>query len=380
MKETPVSSFSVREMLALIRASLWQTSDGCLPLDVSSIDWNEIGKLAMQQTVGPLVFDAALRLPQKLRPQKDWIFKAYSIIERNRHTHALLDASVAEVCSKLSNVGIKPTLLKGQAYARVYPDPTLRQCGDIDLYVGEENFRQAYEAAKDFGWECDDSFIPNAKHYACFNKEAIIELHRVAAQLPSRSADRRFQQWCRPQLLSGETIIINGEKIQVPTPIFDVIFVFMHLYYHFINGGIGLRQICDWTMLLHYHRGNLDADELERLLREFDLLKSWQLFAPIAVGHLGLPEAECPLYSSEYQKGAGHIMSYIIKEGNFGRAQNKTYVAPKAYLARKAYSFCLVTSRLHAKLMIDPKNVIRYFGTFVTQGSRRFIKEILTKK
>lgn len=380
MKGTSVSSSSVREMLALLRASLWQTSDGCLPLDVSDIDWNEIGRLAMQQTVGPLVFDAALRLPQELRPQKDWIFKVYSIIERNRKTHVLLDAAVAEACAKLSKVGIQPTLLKGQAYARAYPDPTLRECGDIDLYVGDENFRQAYEAAKDFGWTCDDPFIADAKHYACFNKEALIELHRLAAQLPSRSANRHFQQWCHPQLLSGQTIIIEGEKIKVPTPIFDVIFVFMHLYYHFINGGIGLRQLCDWTMLLHSHRDDLDSDELERLLSEFGLLKGWRLFTPIAVECLGLPEAECPLHSPEYQKEAEQIMTFIIKEGNFGRAQQKTSVAPRAYLARKAYSFCLVTSRLYAKLRIDPRTVIRYFGTFAMHGTGRFIKEILAKK
>lgn len=380
MKETSVSSSSVREMLSLLRASLWQTPVGCLPSDVSLFDWNEIGRLAMQQTVGPLVFHAAMQLPKEQRPQKDWIFKAYSIIERTRKAHALLDSAVAEACAKFSGVGIQPVLLKGQAYARAYTDPTLRQCGDIDLYVGEENFRQAYEAAKEFGWRCDEHFRPNTKHHAFFNKEALIEMHRIAAQLPSRSADRRFQQWSKPQLLSGKTIVIEGVKIQVPTPVFDVIFVFMHLYHHFINSGIGLRQLCDWTMLLHHHRDDIDADELEWLLREFNLLKGWRMFAPVAVDFLGLPEYECPLYLPEYKKDAGRIMTFIIKEGNFGRVQRRTSVAPRAYFARKVYSFLQVASRLYAKLRIDPETVFRYFGSFVTHGTRGFVKEILAKK
>lgn len=367
-------------MLALLRASLWQTSDRCLPLGVSVLDWNEIGRLAMQQTVGPLVFNAAMQLPKQLRPQKEWMFRAYSIVERTRKAHALLDAVVVEACAKFSEAGIQPVLLKGQAYARVYPDPTLRQCGDIDLYVGEENFRQAYEAAKEFGWRCDERFRSDTKHHACFNKEALIELHRVAGQLPSRSSNLRFQQWSKTQLLSDKTIVIEGVKIQVPTPIFDVIFVFLHLYHHFINGGIGLRHLCDWTMLLHSHRDAIDTDELERLLREFNLIKGWRLCAPIAVDFLGLPESECPLYSPEYKKEAERIMTFIIKEGNFGRARRRTSAAPRAYLARKAYSFRMVASRLYVKFRIDPETVIRYFGSFVTHGTRGFIKEILAKK
>ncbi len=380
MKGTSFSSSSVQAMLALTRNALWQTSDGCLPLGVSHIDWNEVGRMAMQQTVGPLVFDAALRLPQDQRPPKDWIFKAYSIIERNRLTHKMLDATVADTCRSLAATGINPVLLKGQAYASAYPDPTFRQCGDIDLYIGEEKFAQAYEAAKRAGWKCEDRFIPDAKHYACFNGDAIIELHRIAAQLPSRSANRFFRQWSIGQLRSGRNILIAGEQIAVPTRMFDIVFVFMHLYYHFINGGIGLRQICDWVMLLHCYSEDIDRDELQKLLEKFNLLKGWRAFAPIAVEHLGLPENECPLYSPDNKKEAEQIMAFILKEGNFGRAKQKSTNAPRVYLARKVYSFCLVTSRLGVKLRIDPKNVIRYFATFATDGSRRLIKEVFTKK
>lgn len=379
MKEKSVSPTVVKQLLALLRSSLWHTAVDCKPFNSLHVDWNEIGKLAMRQTVGPLVFDAALRLPSELMPPKSWILKAYSIVERNRRTHLLLDNGVADACAKLSKTGIRAVLLKGQAYACAYPDPALRQCGDIDLYVGELAFRRAYEAAKDFGWRCDMRFYPEDKHYACVNNDVIIELHRIAAQLPSRSANRVFQQWSRKQLGSGGEMTIGGKIIEVPTPLFDVVFVFMHLHTHFFNRGVGLRQICDWVMLLHSHFNVIDVAQLKGLLKEFNLLRSWYRFAPIAVDYLGLPENECPLYSTVYREEAERIFSVIIKDGNFGKAC-KSSVRPKGYLASKAYSLRLIISWLYPKFRVDPETVMSYFCAYAISGSKRIIKEVFAKR
>ncbi len=368
MSENYVSSDSVNQLLALIRSSLWQTTIEREPFSVLPIDWDEIGKMAMQQTVGPLVFDAALKLPTDLRPSKEWILKAYSIIERNKHTHTLLDKTVAEAYEKLSGVGIRTVLLKGQAYARAYPDPTLRQCGDIDMYVGEQEYRKAYEATKLFGWKSDEKFKTKAKHYGCSLNGVRIELHRIAGQLLQHSANHRFQEWSRKQLLSGTIVNIDGEKIEVPTPLFDVIFVFMHMFLHFINGGIGLRQVCDWTMLLHKHHNEIDADELEKLLKQFHLLRGWKLFTPIAVRDLGLPENECPLYSKKYVKNASNILSFILKEGNFGRASQSKSERPKGYFAGKIYSFVHHSRKQMSKMSIDPYIILRYHFSYVLKG------------
>ncbi len=377
MKECFASEISVRQLLSLVRASLWQTPVDCRLFVDRPVDWEEIGRLSVQQTVGALALNAALTLPKEVAPPKDWILKACSFLERNRRTHQLLDKGVAEASARFAEAGIPSVLLKGQAYARAYPDPTLRQCGDIDLYIGEENYRQAYMVTKELGWESDERFASDAKHYGCINKGGVrIELHRIAGQLPSRSADRRFQEWSRKQLQPCRSGIIGGEPIDVPAPAFDVIFVFMHLYLHFINGGIGLRHLCDWVMLLHAHCKEIDVKHLEQLLEEFHLLRGWRFFTPIAVGYLGLPENECPLYSPECARAADRIMSFIIREGNFGRARQRRAVRPRGYLARKAYSFRLLTSRLYSKFWLDPNAVMKYYGSFVMAGSKKVIKDM----
>ncbi|MDE6017556.1 MAG: nucleotidyltransferase family protein [Muribaculaceae bacterium] len=380
MKDNTVSPYTVCQLLSLIRSSLWQTPIELCHFSYNSANWDEIGRIAMQQTVGILMAEAALSLPENLLPPKDWIRKAYAIMERNRRTHRLLDGCVAESVTRLKDAGIDTVLLKGQAYARKYPYSALRQCGDIDLYVGVENYRRAYNAVKQFGWEKDESLIPDAKHYGCRLRGVRIELHRIAGQLFPRSVDRNFQEWSRTELLtSGEGVVIDGVPITVPSPIFSIVFVFMHLYHHFLNGGIGLRHVCDWTMLLHAYSKCFDRVELENRLREFHLLRAWKYFAPIAVRHLGLPAPECPFYSPDYDVKSEKILSFILREGNFGRAVRTESKRPDGYFAGKLHSFVNHSVRIYSKLWIDPiANTYNYYS-YVKIGIKQVVRDIIKK-
>ncbi|MDE7421596.1 MAG: nucleotidyltransferase family protein [Muribaculaceae bacterium] len=371
-------SLSAQQMLALVRSTLWQNPVDEALFSKNEVDWQQIAQLALQQTVGILTFEGAFSLKQSLSPPKEWIQKAFSFIERNRRTHMLIDKCVAESVTRLSDKGITALLLKGQAYARSYPRSEMRQCGDIDLFVGEDSYHSAYTAIKDFGWKREDQFLPKAKHYGCWLQGIRIELHRMAGQLPSRSADRKFQQWSRNQVsTSKRRISIAGKGIPVPTPTFDIVFVFLHLYHHFRNGGIGLRHVCDWTMLMHAHSKEINPNELEKLLLEFRLMRAWKIFAPIAVEHLGLPETACPFYSKSYRKHSKMVLSMIMKEGNFGRARHSGAKRQKGYFAWKIYSFRHQTLCQMKKLWIDPNTISRAYGSYVIKGMTRVIKDIM---
>lgn len=365
---------ATKQLLSLVRSSLWDA-----PIEQSlfadqNVDWVSIGRMSMEQAVGILVMQAALSLPDDLLPPKEWILKAYTIIERNRRTHSILDKSVAEAVARLRFEGIESILLKGQAYARAYQSPTLRQCGDIDLYVGDANYYSAYHAVNRYGWECEENFYEEAKHYGCKLNGIRIELHRIAGQLPTKKANRKFQEWSQRQLaVAKNSIEIKGEKITVPTPLFTVIFVFMHMYLHFLNGGVGLRQVCDWTMLLHEYHKDINIAELEKLLKSFRLLRSWRLFTPIAVDHLGLPQSECPLYSNFNPKLSSKILSFILKEGNFGRALHKSYKRPVGYLAGKIYSFRINSIRMKSKFAIDPYTILSSHVSYIYKGIKRIL-------
>lgn len=377
VKPTSTYSPAVSRLLSLVRASLWQVPADTAPFTGAPADWNDIGALARLQTVAPLAVEGAMTLPPHLQPPKEWLLKGLSLVERNKRTHLLLDSCVAETFTRLAEAGITPVLLKGQAYARAYPKPTLRQCGDIDIYVGEDSYRRAYEASRRYGWESPYEFSPKEKHYVCYLNDVKIEMHRHAVQLASRKIDRLFNQWSTGQLYAGgRSITIGGEPVAVPTPMFDVVFSFTHLFHHFLQGGIGLRQICDWAMLLHTHAAGIDRQELEKLLKDFGLLRAWRIFTPIAVDHLGLPQDQCPLYSPKYRRKAGMALSFIMREGNFGQGRRPVMKRPQGYIMGKAYSFIISTSRLYSKLCFDPVTIIAFHAGLIRNGIRRVLDDM----
>lgn len=375
-----INTSLTKQFLSLVRAALWQKPPDRQPFDDSPADWDAIGRLSVDQTVGPLAMTGAMDLPQELLPPREWLNKAHAFIERNRRTHVLLDSCVAEAAGGLKAAGIESVLLKGQAYARHYPDVALRQCGDIDLYVGEDNYFAAYKTSRQLGWGGDEIFNPEAKHYGCMLKGVRIELHRAAAELDGRRINRRFQGWSRLQLHDlSSRLMISGREINVPAPIFDVVYVFLHMYRHFLASGVGLRQLCDWVMLLHAHAKNIRLSELETVLREFGLLRAWRRFAPIAVELLGLPEEECPFYSTAYGGASDKILSFILTEGNFGRCVPPGSLRPKGYLAGKIHSFRHQSARLMSRFSLDPITVIRCHSRVFSRGIKVMIDDMMKK-
>lgn len=376
MRNKGRESILTNQLLALVRASLWQTPVDCSVFMDCEMDWDGLGRLAFGQTVGPLACNGAFTLPPALCPPKEWLREAYARTERNRRTHRMLNGCLVEAVSSLENAGITVVLLKGQAYASNYPDPALRQCGDVDLYVGQENYIAACEAVRRFGWACDAFLDPNAKHYGCELHGVRVEFHRLAAKLASPSANRRFEAWSSQQLSSGlRSITIGGRDIAVPPPIFNVLFVFLHLYHHFLNGGIGLRQICDWVMLLHVHSGEIDTAELKNCLQAFGLLHAWQMFTPLLVDHLGLPESECPFYSPGYGLKAEKILAIIMREGNFGRLAKGATPRPAGYWEGKLHTFHRYSRRLLSLFGIDPVTVARAYGRYIFIGCRQVVRD-----
>ena len=129
--------------------------------------------------------------------------------------------------------------------------------------------------------------------------------------------NRRFQEWCDIDILENRRVIeIDGNRIPVASVMLNILFVFYHLWVHFVRGGIGLRQICDWRMMLHNNYGKYDIEELRDKLEHFGLMRPWITFGGILVEYLGLPEKEMPFYTKTGK--TERLLEIIFKEGNFG--------------------------------------------------------------
>lgn len=370
-------------LFSLLRSALWgapvKNLAGEAKEEAGEIPWNEILSDAKKQTVLGLVCDAVQSIPKDCQPPADILTRLISFRVLSIKTHSMLNARLAEVLDILRNEGIEPILFKGQGLAGNYPEPTARQCGDIDLYVGGPDYEKACQIAiRYFGEHEHDS--ESIKHYHLKYKEVDVELHRIAESLPGFFANRNYQQWTLNHLHGPDLrrVQIGDAQVNLPPHQFDCIYILNHLWHHFINGGIGLRQVCDWAMYLHRFHKDIDTKTLEKDLRAFRLRKVWELFSDIAVRYLGLPAQECPLYKGKISKRSETVLEMIFEEGNFGKfSEHRSTPRPAGYTAGKLHSLKLSLGRYFRLLRVFPIEAFRCFFHYFINGVYHYFRGLI---
>lgn len=365
----------------MLRASLWghyDKNDSQLPR-LTDLQVSELWQLAMEQTVEGHIAEAFQELyaGQLTEEQQD---KILGIAARMYEEHQRLNAAIRRTFSFLKAQGFTPILLKGQGNARRYRSPLLRQCGDVDVYIGQQDFKRACACIRELvGDEAMQQATTSRKHLHVKSQHTTIELHRIAEYMTNPIVDARYQRltryWFQPGMT--DTVSIDGYEVEVPARQFNVVYVFNHLWHHFVFSGIGLRQLSDWCMILHEAAGKVDLAQLEADLKQLHLLRGWQLMGMIAVKKLGLPEAEMPFYTERYQPVADQIWQRILLRGNFGKFGSHRDKRSEPYLLRKLRSFGEMHQYVTRLWSISPEDAVCMYAYRVCNGINRIINDII---
>ena len=356
---------------SLLRSALW---GGQLDVEVGDISRKDLGgviKMAKSQTVlGLIAHELMTRNEFSEMLGSESRERLTLMVQENFFHYQRLNAVLLSVVLELRKHGIDPVLLKGQGISKYYPIPELRQCGDIDIYVGQENFAKSCEVIGAMSTPEDhQGDIPSLKHYHTRIGSAFIEIHRYTDVYFPRRYDVKYQKISDAGMHSVLVPLdFVDAEVLTPSVDFNVFFIFNHFWHHFIADGVGLRQICDWVRLLHVNQGKINLEYLSNVLGEMKLMKEWKVFGYIAVNTLGLPADEMPFYDPKYKKDAEKVLELIMLEGNFGQENLKGYKRPKGYLAGKWYSFRKAFSRNLKVLQIFPAESLRYIIKSIVVG------------
>lgn len=365
---------------SILRSALWST-----PVEGAEdfTQWGAVMKLAKAQALMGLVGYVLLtrsEIRDGLPPK--FVVRLQDIPMTNIGMHSQTNKALQLVVLTLRKAGVEPVLLKGQGLARNYPIPELRQCGDIDLYVGEEDYEKVHALLVPMASEIDDlSCLSIGKHFHVKVANSLIEVHRFAEVHASLSFNKIYQEYAS-EGLSKDLVPINFGDVYVNTPAdnFNAFYVFNHLWHHFITEGVGLRQMCDWMLFLHSRYGSLDLDYLKRLLERMDLILPWQTFGCILVDYLGMPVEEFPYYNPKFSFKGRLVLDRIMKEGNFGMETSYVRKRNHSYLYEKCFSLKCHVSRTVGLIRIFPRHTFRQFGYMISKGFRVVIKDKLKKK
>ena len=267
----------------------------------------------------------------------------------------------------MRKAGIYGLLVKGQGIAQCYERPQWRACGDVDIFVSEDNYVKARSYLTPIASSVEEE-EQYKKHMGFTIDGWVVELHgnlysSLSGKVERALDDVYMDSFNRGAVKSG---VIAGVQVFFLVNENNVFYVFTHILQHFFHGGIGLRQICDWCRLLYTCRGLLNLDILEQRIKRAGLMSEWCAFAALVVEDLGMPVEVIPFYSLEkkWSNKARRIRNYIMESGNFSH-HDLGYVRDASYLARKVRSLKNVIAEMLMHLRTFPFDSIRFFLYYV---------------
>ena len=338
-----------RAFFALLRCGLWgREPENPEMLHLAAEDWNSIYRESRRQTVTGIVHSGLSFIPEEFLPDEGlmtkWTAAAFLIEQASRK----MDAIVAGVTGKFLGLGLHPVLLKGQAAARLYREPLLRECGDIDLYFADRaEWREAVETLAKEGTALS-RVADGSCHYE--TDGIVVELHSKMMDIcnPFR------QKWLKelePQFCF-DVAEIGGCRINTPSPELNMLLMSSHIMKHAFGRGVGLRQICDAA--LNSLRLETPGPVLRGLVKDAGLLKWNRLLDSFLVEHLGFPEDRLPYPDRRVPPDS--LLKIVMEGGNFGKSVCRD--KDKSLIARKMHTLGACLRHIPFALRTAPSEAI----------------------
>lgn len=218
-----------------------------------SFDWDACYQFAKRQTLVGVLFDGIQRLPKELAPARPLLLRWLSDSESIRRRNMRMDRASVYIYNKVCAAGFRCCILKGQGNALLYPHPSSRIPGDVDVWVmaNREELRHIALSLT----EGDGSSLQESLNHIGLTVHGVsMELHSTPALLNSPLHNSRLQKWLKrnADLQCSNRIALpnNAGEVAVPTLSFNIIYQLCHLFHHCFYEGVGLRQIVDYYFVL----------------------------------------------------------------------------------------------------------------------------------
>ena len=253
-------------------------------------------------------------------------------------------AEVDRILKAFDENGIDYLPLKGIHMKQLYPKPELRQMGDADILIREEQYSKIQELLPTLGF----NFKSESDHELIWTTENLfLELHKHL--IPSYNKDY-YEYYAKGWQLASAADSGSSPRHTFKTHEDEFIFIFTHFAKHYRDGGIGLRHITDlWVYRNAYPKMN--ETYITEALNKLQLLAFYKNISRlISMWFTNETPNEITAFITEYIFSSGnwgdlsmHALSSAVKEAQTN-SENKEYKKTR-YILHRAFP--------NRKFMID---------------------------
>ena len=291
---------------------------------IAGMDWRKLYSFASKQAILALCFNGIERLENdyseelKKNPiERDLLMAWMGAAQQIHRQNMKVNAVAGKLFSMLREDGFRCCILKGQGNALMYPNPYSRTPGDIDVWVNASREYLTEYAKCHFKLEDDIRF-----HHLETTLDGVpVELHFFPGIMNNPIYNARLQKWFKRNAdlqCSNVVSLPDGiGEIAIPTTAFNVVYQLTHLYHHFFDEGIGMRQIIDYYYVVNNDESLVIRDTLQRELKHLGLWKFAGAVMYVLHEALGLSEEK--LIAPIDEKRGKLLLAEIQNGGNFGK-------------------------------------------------------------
>ena len=298
---------------------------------IAGMNWQELFSFASKQAILGVCFDGIERLGEEYSEELRlnpigrellmfWMGKAQQIRRQNMKVNVV----ASKLYSMLREDGLRCCILKGQGNAVMYSNPYSRTPGDVDVWVNASR-EQITEYAKKY-FEIGEDI---RYHHLETSLDGVpVELHFFPGIMNNPVYNARLQKWFkRNEDLQCSNVVSLPDgigEIAIPTTAFNVIYQLTHLYHHFFDEGIGMRQIIDYYYVVISDYLLVINDESlgikDTLQKELKHLGLWKFAGAVMyVLHEALELPEEKMIAPMDEKRGKLLLAEILNGGNFGK-------------------------------------------------------------
>ena len=297
----------------------------------SEKEWTEFFLSAQKQAIAGVVFSALDRLAaQGQGLPKKLLFEWFGLCEQIKAQNRRVNRRCVEITQLFAEAGFRSCILRGQGNALMYPEPSLRTSGDIDIWLDGSR-----KDIKDFVVSrCPDAQDGDMHIDFPIYEDVPVEVHYKPRYASIPKYNKRLQGWFKEQAETqfSHKVRLGDAEICVPTAAFNAVHQLSHIQGHFFVEGIGLRQFMDYFYVLkRIHEESCSVD-FTSLFEYLGLLRFARGVMWVEHEVLGLP-VEYLICEPDGKLGKV-ILKEIEEGGNFGHHDQRYAFRNRGYLAR----------------------------------------------
>ncbi len=292
----------------------------------AEINWDSIYRISVDQGVTAIVWDGIQSLadkkiiPDTKMPNKlqnlNWICN----IDRIEKIYEKQVNTTYKLAIFYHKYDIKMMLLKGYGLSLLYPIPSHRPCGDIDIWLyGKQKIADKLINQKK-GINVNED---KHQHTIFYIDGIMVENHYEFMHIHGHHSNIIIENLLQKYAYEeSEEIDINGVSVSLPSVNFNTLFLLRHMASHFAAERICLRHIIDWYFFVHKYHNVIDWQHLEKLANELNMDKFLHCINAISIDYLGLNPDFIPRFIRDYTLETRVLEDILSPEFSLPRPKN----------------------------------------------------------